>query len=204
MPETKRVVLSRDLTEFFRQEVSEARSELGVKMTDLTEYYLVNLLCEFSRRDGVGAAPGEEPLAFLYKRASEATLAQRVQILKNLGDVALYMAGFFTDFVERSLVDVDYYISMGGNAYSNLSGIVGNQRHGETFGELYGQMAHKFTELVDVLNQISDRTRDKSDRDADLLKMYDRFARTGSERLRRVLLEKGLLTNDSVPTEYIQ
>ena len=205
MTETKRLIISKDLNEFFKNEVVSARADLGVKMSDLTEYYLVNLLCEFSRRDNVNTAqPGAEPLAFLLKNANEATPAERVQRLKHLGDVALYVAGFFTDFVERSLVDVDYYISMGGNAYGNLSGIIGNQRHGDTFAELYGQMSVKFTELVDVLNQIAERSQQKNGTDADLLRLYDRWARTGSERIRKLLLERGLLPSDGVPTEYIQ
>lgn len=204
MGEAPRVILSNDLSDFFRTEVVTARSECGVAMSDLTEYYIVNLLCEFSKRDGVTAAPGSEPLAMMYKRALEADLAERAALLKNLGDVALYVAGFFTDFIEKSLVDVDYYISMGGNAYSNLSGIVGNQRHGETFAELYGQLSMKFTDLVDVLNQIAERSSNKSVTDADLLKLYDRWARTGSERLRKVLLERGLITSEGLPTEYIQ
>jgi hypothetical protein len=203
MGDSPRVILSNDLTVFFRQEVVAARSEVGVKMSDLTEYYLVNLLCDFSKRGG-GTDPGSEPLAMMYKRATEADMAERVQLLKNLGDVALYVAGFFTDFIEKSLVDVDYYISMGGNAYGNLSGLVGSQRHGDTFAELYGQLSVKFTELVDVLNQISERSHTKSDTDADLLKLYDRWARTGSERIRKVLLERGLITTDGLPTEYIQ
>ena len=204
MGEDKRVIISKDLSEFFRQEVITARSELGVRMSDLTEYYLVNLLCEFSRRDHEITAPGAEPLVFMYKRATEGSEAERAHQLKHLGDVALYVAGFFTDFVERSLVDVDYYISMGGTAYSSLSGMVSNQRHGETFAELYRQLAVKFTELVDVLNEISDRSRDKVGRDADLLKLYDRWARTGSERSRKLLLEHGLLTGQDVSTEFIQ
>ena len=205
MTETKRLIVSKDLNEFFKNEVVSARSDLGVKMSELTEYYLVNLLCEYSRRDNVNTAqPGAEPLALLLKNANEATPSERVQRLKHLGDVALYVAGFFTDFVEKSLVDVDYYISMGGSAYGNLSGIIGNQRHGDTFAELYGQMSIKFTELVDVLNQIAERSQQKSGTDADLLRLYDRWARTGSLRIRKLLLERGLLPSDGVPTEYNQ
>jgi hypothetical protein len=204
MPETKKVILTNDLTDFFRQEVISARSDLNVSMSELTEYYLVNLLTDFARRDGIGTHLNNEPLAFMYKRANEAALAERVQLLKNLGDVALYVAGFFTEFVERSMVDVDYYISMGGNAYHNLSGIVSGQRHGDTMSELYGSMAVKFTELVDVLNQISSKSHEKSDKDADLLKLYDRWARTGSERARKVLMERGLLTGEKPPTDYDQ
>ena len=204
MVDGPKVILSTDLSEFFRTEVMAARDEVGVKMSDLTEFYIVNLLCEFSKRQQGQSVPGAEPLAFMYKRAAEADLAERAHLLKDLGDVALYVAGFFTDFIDRSLVDVDYYIGMGGTAYSDLSGLVGSQRHGETFAELYSQLAVKFTDLVDVLNQVSDRSHVKSDSDADLLKMYDRWARTGSTRIRKLLLERGLIAQDGLPTEYVQ
>ena len=185
MSEVNRVLVSNDLGEFFRQEVGSARAGLGIKMPHMTEFYLVNLLCDFARPDKAPAGqPGLEPLAFMYKRAHEASAAEQVQLYKNLGDMSLYIAGFFTDFVEKSMVDVDYYVAMGGNAYSSLSGLVGSRRQGATFGRLYGQLSHDFVELVDVLNEVADRSREKGSRDIDLLKVYDRWLRTGSRRLR--------------------
>lgn len=203
MSASSRVILSHDVSEFFRDQVSEARDVVGVKMSDHTEYYLVRLLCDYTRRDS-GAALGEEALALIYKRALEANLTERVQLLKSMGDMALYISGFFVEFVEKSMVDVDYYISMGGTAYSNLSGLVGAQRHGETFAELYQTLAVRFTDLVDVLNQIADQSREKPGSDADLLKLYDRWARTGSERIRKMLLERGLVPSDQINTDYVQ
>ncbi|MBI3179366.1 MAG: hypothetical protein HYZ27_06865 [Deltaproteobacteria bacterium] len=200
MTQPRRVILSQDLGEFFRNEVSEAKQQLRIEMSEVLEYYLVNLLCEFSR-ERVGPKPGDEPLALQYKRALEARLAERVQILKDLGDEALYVSGFFAAFVERSLVDLNYYISMGGSAYQNLSELMGGQRHGETFAELYEQLARKFAELVDLLNEISEKARDKSVDPTELMRLYDRWLRTGSQRARKVLLERGMLTHRP-PTEF--
>jgi hypothetical protein len=114
------------------------------------------------------------------------------------------MAGFFTDSIERSLVDVDYYICMGGTAYHSLAGLVGAQRHGTQFAQLYGQLAGDFTVLVDVLNQVAERATANNHRDIDLLKLYDRYARTGSRRLRRLLLDRGFLPTEKIPTDYVQ
>lgn len=198
-----RVILSHDLGEFFRGEISEARASLGLELSDLTEYYMVNLLCDFARQESA-PAPSEEPLALLYKKALESGPSEKVAQFKGLGDVALYVSGFFTEFIDRSLVDIDYYISMGGSAYSKASQIVGNQRHGETFGTIYYQLAQRFTELVDLLNQIAERARENVNTDTELLKLYDRWARTGSERIRRLLLERGLVPPEGLPTEYVQ
>lgn len=184
-----RLILSPDLGEFFRQEVADAKGQLQIRLNDATEFYLVNLLCDFSRKDpGVG----DEPLALLYKRAMEATPAERFTLLKNLGDMALYVAGYFVEFVESSMVDVDYYVAMGGSAYGNLSSMVGNRKNGESIAELYTQLAKHFTDLVDLLNEVADRQRDNSAKDKDLLRLYERWTRTKSVRIQRLLAERGM------------
>lgn len=203
MTDGSRVITSSDLVHYFRDEVSDAKDSLGIDMSEYLEFYLVNLLSEYGRR-GSAPTPGEEPLALLYKRALESSAPQRVQILKGIGDLALFVSGFFIEFVERSLVDVDYYVGMGGTAYDSVSNIVGSQPRGEAFAELYGQLAVRFTELVDLLNEIAERSRDNSEDNTSLLRMYDQWARTGSERIRRLLLEKGLVPADGIPTEYEQ
>jgi hypothetical protein len=196
------VILSGDLAEFFRTEVLSARDELGMELDEIIEFYLVRLLCDYSRPE---APPpnSKEPLALMYKRALEAPIGERVQILKNLGDAALYVSGFFVEFIERSLVDLDYYIAMGGNAYGNLSELIGGQKNGETFGELYRKLAGKFTELVDLLNEVASKGA-KTDAlsDQDLLRMYDRWTRTGNHRIQRKLAESGLFPVGRKPKDF--
>lgn len=203
MTDGSRVIASPHLGDFFRAEVTGAKDSLGIDMSDYLEFYLVNLLCEYGRR-GAAPTPGEEPLALLYKRALESNVPQRVQILKGLGDLALFVSGFFVEFIERSLVDVDYYVGMGGSAYNSVSNLVGSQPRGEAFAELYSQLGARFTELVDLLSEIAERSRDSSEDNTALLRMYDRWARTGSQRVRRMLLDKGLVPSEGVPTEYEQ
>ncbi len=125
------------------------------------------------------------------------------RFLKNLGDAALYVSGFFAEFVERSLVDLDYYIAMGGNAYGNLSELIGGQKNGETFGELYSKLANKFTELVDLLNEVASKGA-KADglSNQDLMRMYDRWTRTGNHRIQKKLAESGLFPVGRKPKDF--
>lgn len=198
------VILSGDLTEFFRTEVTSARDELGIQLEDMLEYYLVRLLCDYSR-PGTPPPNGEEPMALMYKRAMDAPLGERVHILKNLGDAALYVSGFFVEFIEKSLVDIDYYIAMGGNAYGSLSETIGGQKNGETFAELYAKLAKKLPELVDLLNEVASKGP-KADalRDQDLLKMYDRWTRTGNHRIQKKLADVGLFPVGRKPKDFNQ
>ncbi len=196
MRRSSHVILSHDVTEFFRTEVVDVAADLGVQLDETTEFYLVNLLCDYTRA-GVGPTPGDEPLALLYARAREAALGERVRQLKDLGDVSLYIAGFFAEFTERSLVDPSYYIAMGGTAYSDLSGLLRMQRQGELLAKLYVDLARRFSALVGLLNEIADRSRDAGDGDREVVQLYERWVRTRSERVRRQLVEKGVvLPND--------
>jgi hypothetical protein len=197
------MIVHADLESFFRDEVATVCGELRVELSELTEFYVVNLLCEYARR-GNTVLPGDEALALLYKRALEASVLDRIHLLKNLGDVSLYSAGFFAEYIERSLVCQDYYISMGGNAYSSLSDIMGGRRRGGNAGEVYQQLARKFTALVEVLMSIAERARIMSEPDSELLRLYTRWQRTGSERIRRLLLEKGLLHSVTKPDDTLQ
>ena len=198
------LILSTDLSEFFRDQVGEASSKAGLNLPEATECYLVNMLCDFSKPDCVVKLQ-QEPLALIYKNAVDAlTPGEQADSFKRLGDVALYMAGFFSDFIDRSLVDIDYYISMGGGAYSSLSSLIGTQRQGEMFGELYMDLAEKFAALVEVLNVISEATSMHNPREADLLKLYERWSRTGSERIERLLYERGLMPKGRLPKDFIQ
>ena len=91
--------------------------------------------------------------------------------------------GFFGDSLQRRLVDLDYYISLGGYAYSRLAS------HDDAFADVFGELAEKFVPVVDVLSDISDRSRSTN---RDVLRLYERWVRTGSARDRALLVEKGL------------
>ncbi len=192
---SNKVILTADLGEFFRDKLGSARSGLGLELDELTEYYLVQLLCEFSRRAETGAVQ-DEALALLYKRALEADLLERLKLLKSLGDLALYVAGFFREAIERSPVDRDYYVSMGGCAYGDLSSLIGARRHNDQFATLFAGLAKQFADLVELLNAVADQAREGAQGDRDLVRLYERWLRTGDERLRQQLAAAGLIAGD--------
>ena len=200
MTDEERMIVAANLGEFFRDEISDACETLEVDISDMMAFYLVNMLCENARaRSKLGA----EPLVLLYKRALEVSRAERIKILKDLGDEALFVSGFFAEFIERSLVDVDYYISMGGAAYRSLADLVVMRRRGRVFADLYRQMSDRFTVLVDLLGSIADKAREQQSNPLELLKIYDRWKRTGSTRLHRLLAEKGLVPTTALPGKYL-
>jgi len=175
---------------FFHDEVKDALRVRHVEATETTEFYLVNLLCEFTT-----AAPDGQPLGLKLAEAQNASPETRVRTLKEVGDTSLYMSGFFAEALARRLVDVSYYMTLGGSAYHQLACMTSGSAVHEAFEEL----AVKFGAFVDVLDAI--RTRQHmGGGTANVLKLYEEWRRTGSEVLEKRLRAAGVLALDAVNT----
>src|SRR5215207_7910902 len=98
--------------EFFKELVESAMTRQHVRAADLTEFYLVNLLCQYVRLDGADR-PGEQtqPLALRLARAIDSGGSEQRARLRSIGDFSLFMSGFFSDSLKRTAVDIDYYKS---------------------------------------------------------------------------------------------
>ena len=122
-------ILSKEsIRDFFRELLTRAIENQRASVPPFTELYLVNLLHEFLAAEAlyVQADDGswqQKPLAFLLRDALAEEGPAKVQMLRRLGDVSLFVSGFFPDSLARrsSLVDVDYYIAMGGRAYDAVA-----------------------------------------------------------------------------------
>jgi len=144
------------LKEFFRDALHDALSHQHVAVEDQTEHYVVNLLTLFSDADALferEGAPRErsrlKPLAVMLGEALEApTHEARFRGLQRLGDVSLFIAGFFSAGFARKLVDIDYHIAMGGRAYGALAENCGPAR-ARTLRQVFAELAAKFTPMND-------------------------------------------------------
>jgi hypothetical protein len=186
------------LKEFFRDALHDALTHQHVAVEGETEHYVVNLLTLFSNPDALyerqphEPAPrtGLKPLVVMLGEALEApTHEARCRGLQRLGDVSLFIAGFFSAGFARKLVDVDYHIAMGGRAYGTLAESCPPSR-GRTLRQVFAELASKFVPVVDALNEISESSYQHSDRDR--LRLYELWLKTGSERSRRLLRKLGL------------
>jgi len=130
-------------------------------------------------------------------QALESGGARQRVTLKEIGDVALFVSGFFSDSLNRKLVDVDYYVSIGGRAYNVLSRV-----ETDTFSPVFAELGEKFVGFVDVLSEVSERTSCTSN--SDLLRLYEKWLKTGSRRSGQLLVERGVVPNASITSTRIQ
>lgn len=182
--------------DYFVDRVEDACKRVKFEPLPLSRQYLVSLLEHFMVStnlfppdDGTGRAK-RETLAEMYLRAQNAPSPVRIDLLKKLGDSSLYISGFFGDSLTRKIVDIDYYVDMGGTAYGSLA----RTSSDEHYSQMFGEFSIRFAEFVDVLTYISQESLIQTNED--LLKLYDRYMATGSRLAEEQLLEKGLLSAD--------
>lgn len=184
-----RILVGKSAHEWFREMVADALSQRRLKVQEVTEFYLVNLLAGFLEKERlfVEEADGTvtaEPLALILLRAIQADRRARATQLKRLGDTALFVSGFFGDSLARSRVDVDYYIAMGERAYGALA----ESERG--LDALYEELSDRFAAFVDLFAEIAELSDLRSNRG--LLRLYERFLQTRSERVAKQLRDRGV------------
>jgi hypothetical protein len=181
--------------EYFKQLVDEALAHQRIAARELTAFYVVQLLAGYlQQREGEDI---DEPLALKLARAVEAGGFRQRTTLRQIGDTSLFMSGFFSDSLRRKLVDVDYYVSIGGYAYNALS-----RQETDALSPVFAELADKFAGFVDVLSEVSERSACSSN--SDLLRLYERWLKTGSSRSGQLLIERGVVPNASIKTTGIQ
>jgi hypothetical protein len=185
--------------EYFKELVESALSRQHLRANELTSYYLVDLLCRFVRPDQRIPYNDDsaEPLALRLGRALESAGHEQRARLRNLGDFSLFMSGFFSDSLRRSVVDVDYYVSMGEYAYASLS-----RRDADAYGEVFSELSRNFVPFMDVLSDVSEQTSGRSA--VDVLRLYEKWLRTGSPRDGQRLAGRGIVPNASIGSKFIQ
>ncbi|MBS0417364.1 MAG: hypothetical protein JSR66_06605 [Proteobacteria bacterium] len=189
-----RVVPVANLREFFRDELHGALEKQQVVVEDQTEHYVVNLLTLFSRSEALYENTPDgtrlKPLVVMLTEALEARSSEdRNRGLQRLGDVSLFIAGFFARSFARKLIDIDYHIAMGGRAYATLADTMSRGR-GRVLGKVFGELSQKFQPMVDALNEVSETSYTHSDKD--ILRLYEIWLKTGSRRCFELLKRLGV------------
>ena len=192
---TKPLVAVTNLREFFHDSVQTALRKQRVDVDDHTEHYVVNVLTMFARSEELYESTSEgirlKPLARMLADAAAASSSQqRDEALRRLGDVSLFVAGFFAQSFARKLIDIDYHIAMSGRAYGTLADNMRNSIRRQAFAAVFLELAQKFQRLVDVLNEVAEMAHTHTDKD--ILRLYEIWMKTGSPRAFAILQRLGV------------
>lgn len=183
----------KNLRDYFQQSVADSLRRNDIRVDDLTSGYVVDLLTLYARSEQLFEpgtdGPALRPLATVLADAVDSSTVERNRALRRVGDQSLFVAGFLGDYLRTRIVDLDYYVSMGGSAYAALSRAARPSSRGIALAHVFAELAEKFAEFVDVLSDL--RSEGRAD-DEDLLRLYETWVRTGSRRAARLLRSRGI------------
>lgn len=188
----------------FSEALKEALTHRKVKTFPHLETYLIHMLKHYLDSKNLFSpiiVQGEnneqktETFAEMYLLAMNSESPKNKEIMKVLADRTLYMAGFFGDSLQKKIVDIDYYSDIGSVAYSNLA----SWTKEDHLSQVYKTFSKRFLDFVDVLNYISDKSQVQSD--YNVLSLYEKYIKTGSELAREKLSQMGIVT---LPKEQLK
>jgi hypothetical protein len=211
MPKQGTIHLAKDLESYFGEQLTEVAKKQGVKMSPLTHMYLASLLDRFSKtsafllqnmedhRDSETAEQSAFPrLAPIWLESFSKTIGEQFIRMQSLGDFALFTRGFFSERVKKSgAADLDYYSAIGESAYAR-AGQISESLRVERDVNAFFELAEGFNGFVEVFSELSDQTLLGSDKD--VLKLYEKWHSTRSQRIFRMLAENGIIAASNDPS----
>jgi hypothetical protein len=195
VPQVPQIALSTSISDYFEEVVADAIRSRQVDATNAASTYLVGLLCDYAHPDENAESALTRPLTFLLRDALEATGSERFRRLRALGDGVLYVLGFFWDHMEQRGIDRGYVVTVGSSAYDHAAAMLRITAVAAKSGpNVLSELSAKFDQFADVLSDVADGTLASSAHgDAGLVKLYERWLRTGSSRIAEALGAYGLV-----------
>ncbi len=186
--------LSANIAEFFSDVVETAITNRGYEATDAATRYVVALLVDYTRPDQLGEETLKRPLTLLLDEALSAEGHERFERLRTLGDGVLYVSGFFGEHLSNRGVASGYVSTLGARAYDSAAAML---RRGSAEGnapDVFRELAEKFRMFVRLITDVADDLNVRSARtEGALVKLYERWLRTGSDTLADALAVKGFV-----------
>lgn len=183
---------------YFFASLQRALFARRIETLPAVEIYLVDILEKYMHTDKLydesnsSGKKTRETLAEMMLKASTANSRQRTELLRKLGDSALYISGFFGPSLQRKIVDIDYYIDMGTTAYDSLSREITE----DTFSKAYLEISRRFTDFVDVFSLMSQSSSVGTDAQ-DVFRQMDVYSKTGSPLILEQLADQGIFPDAS-------
>jgi hypothetical protein len=183
------------MSRYFEEIIADAMRVRHIQATEAASRYLVGILCDYAHPDEEAGSPFTKPLTFLLRDALDAIGAERFRKLRALGDGILYALGFFGGHIELRGVDRKYVVGVGSAAYSHASAMLRMGTPKESPGtDVLGELTQKFDRFAEVLADVAEGTLACGARDQrSLVKLYERWLKTGSSRLAEELGSHGII-----------
>ena len=171
------------LFDFFRARVDTATRDQAAGLEEPTRLYLAGVLTEAAES---GRGPPESTFVELRHDALQAPAGRAHVHWQRLGEAALLVAGVFAESLGRRRVSRSYCTAMGASAY----GVLAHTSPATQWRTAFRQLAEDFDACADVLAEVREEPGDDA---AAVVRVYEAWRATGSERLAARLRRLGVI-----------
>lgn len=156
---TKDFVLESSLQSYFYTQLQEFNKKSMEPLPNETIYYSSLVMDKFGASGNyfevIEGKVREKVLGIKFLEASNMTREERKRTLKDVGDTALLICGFFSESLNKKILDTKYYQDLGQRAYSHLNAEVPSAYDVPSFFNL---LSVRFDQLATVMNLVSEKT----------------------------------------------
>lgn len=198
------LTLDANLGAYFRDIVEETADHTHDCPDSHLKEYVVGLLEDAAKKDGVVTNTVSRPLALLLSDAMQAAPSERFQRLRAAGDGILLVGGLYRGHLERNGLKDGYVVTLGRRAYESASSLL-DVSHGaplvgtDSAFDILHDLATAFFDLMKFLRAVADTMAARAAHSAThLADLYETWRRDRSEHLARLLRAHGLIL-DATP-----
>lgn len=149
--------IDKSQTASWQRLIIEAQQKQSFSLSEDLESYLVFMLIRFTKEQKIA----KSILAIEYLNSQNINNnTNKQEALRDVGDKCLLFSGFYPEQAQKRLVTLEYFITLGQGAYSQIS--EENAKHNyDGLAELFNNLAQNFIKLTNTL-QIIKKTDDNN------------------------------------------
>lgn len=171
---TPKILIENDLQSYFFESLSELNLQNNLDLPTETIYYSSTILKKYSQTHQLfevheSGEIREKVLGVKLLEASDKPRNAQKQTLKDIGDTALCLCGIFNEYIDRKIVDSNYYSQLGAIAYDRLNTVQPNYLDIPNF---YQKLSKEFDKVSLALKWF---TKDFFQQKPDLIKKISGF-----------------------------
>ena len=150
------LILETSLQAFFYDQLAELNKKTAAPLPNETIYYSSIVMDKFSQsKEYFEILDGKVREKTLGKKLLECTHLSKVtqkRELRDIGDTALLLCGFFSESLNKKIIDLSYYHEVGQIAYRRLNTIIPDVFQVESF---YDQLSDKFKDMTQMMTIVA-------------------------------------------------
>ncbi len=161
---TKEILIETSLQSFFFDQLQEINRKFTKPLPQEVIFYSSVVLDQYGESTRYfeiqEGKVKEKILGLKLLESSQLNASTQKRVLRDVGDTALMLCGYFGESLNKKLIDVRYYQDLGRMAYERLNNILPEVYQ---VPDLFSLIARYFKELTELLSFAASRAHDQFD-----------------------------------------